>query len=192
MLAAEPEYLSGKDVCLQPVGKQQATDLAELLCRDHCLRRDLGIKNDVQPGWRDVLAKLDDWCSRNNSVSVAMVCPPYGKAVGLISLSHISEAEQSARIGYWIGSAFRGRGWTSEAFRLILETAKANGIRSVSATVDKKNAPSLNIWRRYSAREDETPEGKIRCTLKTGVTQLPTLRFVALARNTPSNATILP
>ena len=157
-------HLSGENIQLQTVGKQQATDLAEMLCNDHLLRQDLGIKDDEKPARQDVLEKLDDWCSRTDSVSAAIVHPD-GKAMGLISLSHIDDLDRSACIGYWIGSAVRGKGHTSEAFRLILEFAKVNGIRSVRATVDQENQPSLRIWRRYHAMEDETPEGKIRCTL---------------------------
>jgi len=163
-IADDDLVLSGESVQLRPVGVEEAESLAEFLRDDGQLRRDLGIRAPDRPEGSEVLAKVKRWCEQTNSVSAAVVVPNQG-VVGLISLSHVNAKERSARIGYWTASSYRGRGYTKEAFCLMLQLARREGIRTVSAKIDKANLSSLRIWRHYGAAEQEVADGKIECRL---------------------------
>lgn len=77
--------------------------------------------------------------------------------VGTISLSHRT-AERQARIGYWLASQEWGKGIGTQAFAQVLEIARQEGIRQVSATVARNNTASLRLWQRYGALEEPTAE----------------------------------
>jgi ribosomal-protein-alanine N-acetyltransferase len=93
------------------------------------------------------------WNLVNNAEMYAIVLN--GKAVGMISLSHINQVDRSARIGYWLASKFWGQGIMGKAFQQILTIAKNNKLKTVSCTIPKDNAASIAIWVKHKAKIKE-------------------------------------
>ncbi|MBU2702947.1 RimJ/RimL family protein N-acetyltransferase [Sporomusaceae bacterium BoRhaA] len=60
------------------------------------------------------------------------------KAIGTISLSHQNTINHTARIGYWLGSAYWNKGYASKAFQLILDQAKKREINMYLQQLEKK------------------------------------------------------
>lgn len=69
-----------------------------------------------------------------------------GCTIGSISLSHQDNENKSARIGYWISSAYWGRGYTTKAFHLVLLLAQERNIVRVTASIQEDNIASRRIW----------------------------------------------
>lgn len=157
-------HLSGPRLCLRSATASDADSLAQLLCEDRILRQDLGIPDTDHPTGRDVFEKHHQWEEKNLALTFVMV-DVTRRAIGTISLSHVHQTERVARIGYWVGSAYRRQGYATEAFGLVLQWARELGLRSVSANIDNTNTPSLYLWRRFKAQEQEARPGRIHCTV---------------------------
>jgi len=88
---------------------------------------------------------IHDWCRSRNAYTYAVVIGD-GTVAGTISLSHIDHESHSARIGYWIGSSYRGKGYGTKAFELVVAEALSRGIERVRASIEQENLPSRRIW----------------------------------------------
>lgn len=151
------------EVTLREPGYEEANQLAEMLSKDEVLRADLGMDASNRPTADDVLQELADWCPPRRATTYAILTGD--RAVGTISLSHRDLDSRSARIGYWVGSRYRCRGYATKAFAAVLAQAASEGIMSVSATVAVDNMPSLRLWARHGSNATTTDEGKIRYKL---------------------------
>ena len=187
-VADDPTSLRQKGVCLAALEisirtptLRDAEALASLLCRDMALRQSLGIAEADQPSGATFLEKISHWCERNSALTLAIVDVD-GQALGTISLSNINEAEHTARIGYWLASDHWGEGYTSQAFALALWLARMLGIHRVFAWVDKDNAASLRIWRRYEATDRPGGGEMLECTIDLHNTSPAYARLLAVLR----------
>jgi ribosomal-protein-alanine N-acetyltransferase len=74
--------------------------------------------------------------------------------VGQISLGVITRGPlQSAYMGYWIGEAFAGRGYMTEAIRLMLTHAfRTVGLHRVEANIQPDNDPSKAVAKKCGLR----------------------------------------
>jgi RimJ/RimL family protein N-acetyltransferase len=133
-------------IFLKPFDLQSAAEMVKLFSSDNIVRKELGLeKKEYSP--KEEYKFVTDWCAKTNSLQFVI---RYGdEFAGMISLSHIDKESGTARVGYWIGSEFRNKGVCSEAFRLILELAKNEGIKEVRSDIDKDNLYSLRIWQKY-------------------------------------------
>ena len=86
------------------------------------------------------------------------------RPVGTISLSHRT-ADGQAPIGYWLASSEWGKGIARQAFAIILDIARRQGIRQVSATIESYNEASLRLWRHHGAREELSEKGQVQVQL---------------------------
>ncbi|MFC1525833.1 GNAT family N-acetyltransferase [Candidatus Latescibacterota bacterium] len=153
-------------ICIKQPGQREAGQLAFMLCRDHALRRDLGIAADVRPTAEGFLEHLAVWCESRRATTYAILADDV--AVGTISLSHRRLDGLSARIGYWVGSDHRRRGYATEAFAAVLARAASEGIRTVSATIDTGNIASRRLWERLGAAATEVSAQRVRYELSAG------------------------
>ena len=69
------------------------------------------------------------------------------KAVGCVGISPCTDVERiSAEIGYWLGEAYWGRGYTSDAVKAVAEyTFKQTKIMRLYATVYENNKASMRV-----------------------------------------------
>ena len=149
---------------IRELGEGEAMQLAEVLCKDEGLRRELGVPDHDRPTGESFLRKVRDWCRKHRATTFAIVAED--TAVGTISLSNVSEEGRSAKIGYWVGTEYRGKGYASAAFAEVLRLAASRGIKRVSACVEAGNAPSRRLWQRNGARETPQENGRLECEIE--------------------------
>ncbi len=135
-----------------------------MLCEDEILRADLKLGPDFKPDSFKVLKDLKSWCASRNAVTYAIILSNR-TTVGTISLSHIDMTEKTARIGYWIGSNYRSRGYCSSAFRLVVNRAVELGISKLSSTIAEENINSKRIWDKHGGYVTGSCKGKVTCEL---------------------------
>jgi len=131
-------------VTIRELALEHATALAEMLNEDVQLRTDLGIHGEYRNTAEGFLRDIGDWCRSRRAVCFAILAD--GTTVGMISLSRIDPMVGTGRIGYWMGSNYRRRGYCTNAFGLVLQEAFRRGVRTVSAWIEKDNVPSERLW----------------------------------------------
>ena len=141
----------------------EAAAIAELLNRDIQLRADLRCRDDFSTSAEGVLGTLAEWCQAKRAVSYAILAD--GVAVGVISLSQIDPMTRTGRIGYWVGSAHRRRGYCKAALALVLREARRRGLRAVSASVHRQSLASTRLWENLHAAAEPEPTGHLLYTL---------------------------
>lgn len=97
----------------------------------------------------DFFEIIQKWSQKQNTDTYAIVIDK--KAIGTISLSHQDVAQRTAQIGYWIGSQYWNKGYTTKAFRGVLLLAKKKGFEYVFSTIEKNNIASLRLWEKHHA-----------------------------------------
>jgi RimJ/RimL family protein N-acetyltransferase len=158
-------------VIIRKPNQTDATQLATILCQDNTLRSDLGIAEDNRPTAEAFLKKLTEWCRKNNSETYAIIIND-DDAIGTISLSHIDTEKRKARMGYWIGSIYRKKGYCSQAVTKILELARVKKIDSISAKIADDNPASFRIWKKLGAEPIPSEKGKTEYKLQINSNQL--------------------
>ncbi len=158
-------------VAIREITAEDAAALAEMLGGDAVLRADLGFRDEQRETADGVLRHVREWCRSRQAVSYAILAD--GVTVGLMSLSHIDPTAATGRIGYWVGSDHRRRGYCSQAFALVLQEARRRGVSTLSALIHNDNAPSRRLWE--SAGGIGTPESaeRMRYTLEIVARTLP-------------------
>lgn len=154
--------LAGDRVLVRRPNLGDAEALAELLRSDHVLHKAAGMSGRGPTSGTEFLADLAQRASRINGISLAIVPKQLGRAVGLISLSHIDLSARTGRIGYWTASACWRQGITREAFGLVLQLARSLELKSISAAIHTDNIASQRIYQRYGGIAG--PEQNGRCT----------------------------
>jgi ribosomal-protein-alanine N-acetyltransferase len=152
-------FLQKDKTSVRKPSKKDNEELADLMCKDIVLRSEFEIKDNDMPTGTDFSEKLKRWCDRNNSISMSII-NENDQAIGLISLRHIFRNDRNAKIGYWLGSSYRKKGYTSQAFGLVIDLAHKLQLSCVSSTVLKNNVASQKIWEKYGATKREKDESK--------------------------------
>jgi ribosomal-protein-alanine N-acetyltransferase len=138
-----------KNISIKKINDKYAVQLIEILNTDDALLNKLGSKKRIIS--KDEFAEHNnEWAKSTNSEIFAVVLND--NAIGMISLSYQSIEEKKAQIGYWIGSKYWGKGYTSQAFLQILCCAERKGIRYLNAKILKHNLASKKIWQKYNAK----------------------------------------
>lgn len=150
-----------KSIALENVDKH-TIQLIWFLSNDNRLAEYLGSNNSAKISEQEFSETNQKWIAKNHADMFAIVLGE--KAIGTISLSHQNTINHTARIGYWLGSAYWNKGYASKAFQLILDQAKKREIKYVSSTIRKKNIASIKIWNKYGA-QIEYEDDKYLCTI---------------------------
>jgi len=177
-------YLRGSKISIRTPTVQDGEALANILCTDVVLCRELGAPTEDTLSSTDVLDGIDQWCNKTNSISMAIIL--HDTAIGMISLSHVNEGERSARIGYWLSSLYWRRGYVSEAFALTLLLALRMKLAKISSNILKKNIASLRIWARYGATVSEKSPGKVVCTIDLSPGSISYDKLISVLKSFPS------
>jgi RimJ/RimL family protein N-acetyltransferase len=140
--------LTGKSVLLRPVTREDAPGLVELL-NDPEVRRLTGAHGPVRPG---VLERAEDWYSSradaDDRLYLAIVDQAAGEFVGEVVLYDLDADNRSCvfRIAL-IGSRVFGRGFGTEAIRLILAHAfDTVGVHRVELEVYSFNPRARHVY----------------------------------------------
>lgn len=139
-------------------------NLSEILCHDDILRNELRIKNNNYPTPEAFLQKVSDWEKKYNSETFAIVA---GKqSVGTISLTHINTINRKARMGCWVGSKFRRKGYCTKGVEELLTIAHIKGIKTISSKIENDNPASYTILKKLGAKEMACCSAKTEYTLQ--------------------------
>ncbi|MDD5086935.1 MAG: GNAT family protein [Candidatus Nanoarchaeia archaeon] len=69
--------------------------------------------------------------------------------VGMVSLFNINYKNKNAELGYWIGKPFRGKGYASEAAKMIIDFGfNKLGFRRIFAKLNHENTDSIKVLER--------------------------------------------
>lgn len=80
------------------------------------------------------------------------------EVVGHISLKHVDRERGEAEVGYWVGRPYWGRGYASEALRLVLDVAFGEvGLERVYAHVLTHNPASGRVLEKLGFAPVELP-----------------------------------
>jgi len=103
---------------------------------------------------------ITQWYERHagtaqDSLVFTIVCKADGQPVGNIALQDVDYRNRTAEMGIYIGDAAnRGRGYGSEATRMILAFAfRVLGLHNVMLRVYEYNEPALRVYRKAGFRE---------------------------------------
>ncbi|HWI83619.1 GNAT family N-acetyltransferase [Ramlibacter sp.] len=81
-----------------------------------------------------------------------------GRLVGAVSLLSVSETHARAEVGFWIGTAYWGRGYCTEAVRALMDFAAASlGITRFVGRCVASNLASAAVM----AKAGMSPEGRL-------------------------------
>jgi RimJ/RimL family protein N-acetyltransferase len=101
------------------------------------------IERTLAPGASDLVWALDTGADGENGL------------IGLISLK--PRQGGAIEVGYWVAAAFWGTGYAGEALQGVVDWARANRLRTLSAEVFQDNAASIRVVTRAGfAYEGET------------------------------------
>ncbi|MDA3952641.1 MAG: GNAT family N-acetyltransferase [Bacteroidales bacterium] len=123
-------------------------DLVSILNNDNILAKTLG-ESTKSISTDEFISFNTDWAKKNKATLFSILLD--NQAIGLISLSKIDPVESSAKIGYWIGSQYWNKGYSTAAFKQVLEFARSKQIKIVSSSIEKNNIASLSIWYKFGA-----------------------------------------
>lgn len=140
-------------VKLRVIKKNESKQLANLLRQDPALREELGFPNADTITPESVHADILTWQKKKSATCYGIF--RNNEIAGMISLSHQNEEERTARIGYWIGTAYRRKRIASDAFAEVLSNAQKKGFATVSSKIDKTNHASISIWEKYEPKTKE-------------------------------------
>ena len=149
------------DIVLGDIRKH-TIQLIWFLNNDERLAKYLGTINPAKVTEQEFVEKNKRWVVEKHTDMFAIVVR--GKALGMISLSHQDIINHTARIGYWLGSAYWDKGYGSKAFQLILDHAKKREFKCVSSTISKDDIASKTIWDKFGA-QTEFKNGKYSCAI---------------------------
>ena len=152
-------------ISIRELTQEDSRQLASLLCEDGILRRDLGMAREDRPTGEAFDRHIRDWCRSRNAITYAIVLGD-GTAIGTISLSHIDRADHSARIGYWIGSSYRNRGYGTKAFEQVMAETFSQDILRVRASIERDNLPSRRIWEAHGGYVVQREGEKVICEIE--------------------------
>jgi RimJ/RimL family protein N-acetyltransferase len=80
-----------------------------------------------------------------------------GTILGCVGLNNINLRDKNAEVGYWLGVPFWGKGYTSEAVKLIVGYSFQDlRLRRVYAIVHCSNLGSIRVLRRSGFRREGT------------------------------------
>ncbi len=141
------------DISLGKINDKSALVLVEMLNTDNLLQDALGSEKS-KISTKEFIQYNNEWCKSTNSELLAIILNNI--PIGTISLSHQNKEEQEAQIGYWIGSKYWRKGYTSIAFYKILDYAKSKKIKLITAEIKEDNLASKRIWEKNGAETELT------------------------------------
>lgn len=162
MLMDVPDALCGRRIVVRPY---QPQDTPAILAGVSASRADLEHRLRSKKGFespddarRVVARSRARWILREDFIA-GIFAPPAGAFCGGISLHPVDWDHGKFEIGYWLCVEARGKGYATEAVRLMTRLAFAHlGAQRVEIVVECDNAPSCRV----AERADFLREGTLR------------------------------
>jgi len=135
---------------IQKLSNNDYGELSALIASDTILQEDFGIIDSTVPDREKVMLDFNSWCESHSGIMHSLKLN--NNFVGLITLSKIDSISRSARLGLWLGSQYRAKGYGSQAIKLISELALQMDLIRLSGSVEKSNAASSRLWEKSGGR----------------------------------------
>lgn len=115
-----------------------------------------------RPAYRARLSRLKKLVQQDRAYPFNIFCD--GVLVGACNITHIDRGTaQSARLGYWIGEQFTGRGYARAAVKTASEFCFAGlGLHRVEASVQTGNAASIKVLKASGFQYEGTARGSLK------------------------------
>ena len=150
--------LTGSTTVLRPWQADDALALAAAW-RDPAVRARLAVPEpaDEAAALRWIEQRGRAW-SEGRSADLVVTDPASGAVIGEVGLSGFDPARRAARVGWWIGAGWRGRGRAGEAVRLVVDWVLGEGLlEAVMAEIGADNPASVAVARRAGLRPVARP-----------------------------------
>jgi RimJ/RimL family protein N-acetyltransferase len=139
--------IEGKMILLRELKPSDANDLYENVKDKAVVKWTLRIPH---PYPRNGAVKFIKTCNANfkkkNSYTFGIVVKEIGKVVGTISLKDVDWNDRNAELGYWIGKNYWGKGYSTEAAKLItLFGFEELRLHRIYAKLFAENIPSRKV-----------------------------------------------
>jgi|SRR3989344_346790 len=97
----------------------------------------------------------DFWADlKKDTIGFVIILKEENKVIGVIDIYKISKKHRKARIGYWIGKDYRGKGLASEAVRAVIKFSFKNlKLNKISAETLIDNKSSNILLKKVGFRE---------------------------------------
>ena len=143
-------FLRGDDVTLRTVEEEDVTFLRDAI-NDPDVRQ--GLLTAKPFNGRQEEEYFEEHISNDETVNL-VICAD-GEAVGTIGLKDIDHHTGNCEIGLWLASEFHGRGYGTEASRLLTDYAfRELRMHRVLARVLATNGASAGIWEKLGFEEE--------------------------------------
>ena len=94
-----------------------------------------------------------DYRKKRGIYELAIIHKESGKLMGLVSLYNIDKENNRAKIGYWLGNGYRGKGYASETIKKMIEFGfKELKLNKLSAKALASNEKSNKLLERLGFR----------------------------------------
>ena len=153
-------------VTLQPVDEKLMPRLLDVAVAD-------ADPDEVMPpvpgpsGWTDArrAAFRDYHRPADEATYVVMIDGEIAGAARLVPV----EAPGAVEVDIWLGRMARGKGYSTEALRLLIDEARARGVTALIAETTASNLPAVGTLRTLGAKLWEDPDsGAVHATLRVG------------------------
>ncbi|MBR1948830.1 MAG: GNAT family N-acetyltransferase [Alphaproteobacteria bacterium] len=147
-----PEIITGSKIKLVARNKHDYdADYWYEIDKNRLFLREYLLWVDSNNSLQDVVAATDlfiDWWNNGKNYAYSIVLTSTGKAIGSIDIHGVDYANHSAEIGYWLAEEHNGKGYMSEALKLIEKASFDNGINRLIIRVEADNIPSCRVAER--------------------------------------------
>ncbi len=134
--------------------------MSSMISTDKVLKKDLGFGENDKLESDDFLEDIRKWCETRDAVTFAILLNSK-TAIGTISMSRIHSRENSARVGYWIGSDYRSNGYCTTAFKLVVKEAAVMELAKLISTIAENNTHSRQIWENLGGSVTGEDKGRL-------------------------------
>ncbi|MCO6010218.1 GNAT family N-acetyltransferase [Actinoallomurus purpureus] len=153
-------------VTLQPVDENLLPRLLEIAIADtdpHEVMPDV----PVAPRWNDASrAAFDEYHRPGDGAAYAVLVD--GQLAGAARITP-AEAPGAVQAYIWLGRSARGKGYSTEALRLLIDEARAHAASALIAETHVSNTAAVSALRTLGAMLWEDPEtGSVHATLRVG------------------------
>ncbi len=138
-----------KNIKLLPIIQEHYSKISMLITSDMQLQKDLGFTEKSIPSKAQVENDFRSWCESHAAEMFSIFKDD--TFIGLITLSRIDIRNKSARLGYWLGSEFRNKGYGAIAYRKMLDKVSSMGIAKLNGSVLVSNLSSRRLWENHGA-----------------------------------------
>ena len=143
------------DIVLRRLGSDDAGQWIDLVERNRAHLTEFG--DDTLPP--HTVEEFDQWLSDPEDLALRMGIWRGKQLIGFVELSHLRLAIGGEELllrspngfvlGYWIGSEFTGKGYTTAACRSLIEHVRATfGVTEFWSSARHGNAPSMAVLER--------------------------------------------